>query len=91
VAKAKSGALVLYCGHEACFVADIHVVGNTNVVRANGPVTMSNVDRVAYPKATHHLMDWPTGGFWRPDLGVFVVPQSQVKELKPRTSSARTK
>jgi hypothetical protein len=30
------------------------------------------------------MVDYPEGGFWRPDLGVFVVPESQVKEIKVR-------
>lgn len=76
------GAVVLYCGHEGTFIADIWVVGNTNVVRANGPVTGNNLNRAKPVKASHHLRDWPNCGFWRPDLGVFVVPKSQVVELK---------
>jgi hypothetical protein len=33
-------------------------------------------------KATHHLSDH-LGGFWRPDLGVFVVPAKAVTLLNP--------
>ena len=79
MAKAAIGALVLYCGHAGAFIADIYVAGNTNVVRANGAVRPSELDRQGKP--THHLVDFPTAGFWRPDLGVFVVPKGQVKEL----------
>ena len=84
MAKSKMGALVLYCGHRACFTADITRVGTANVVRSSGPVTMENVNRLDYEHATHHMVDYPEGGFWRPDLGVFVVPESQVKEIKVR-------
>ena len=84
MAKSKMGALVLYCGHKACFIADITRVGTANVVRASGPVTMENVNRLEYAYATHHLVDYPEPCFWRPDLGVFVVPSSQVKEIKVR-------
>lgn len=78
MAESYLGAIVQYCGHNGCFIADIFTVGNANVVRANGPVTMDNLIRPA-SNVTHHLMDFPSSGFWRPDLGVFVVPQEQVK------------
>ncbi len=83
MADSYTGALVKYCGHRAVFVADIVRVGNANVVRANRPVTMENVvrDPSHIRVATHHLGDFPTSGFWRPDLGVFVVPEDQVVEL----------
>lgn len=84
MAKGKVGALVRYCGHPGTFVADIIEVAGANVVRPEGPVTMQNLDRdpEAYEQATHHMVDWPVGGFWRPELGVFVVPKGQVKELR---------
>jgi len=81
MSKAKMGATVQYCGHDGTFVADIFRVGNVNVVKANGPVTPDSIRRPAQ-NATHHLMDFPLAGFWRPDIGVFVVPKAQVKELK---------
>jgi len=80
MSRAKMGAVVQYCGHDGTFVADIYEVAEANVVRANGPVTSSNLNRPA-KNATHHLIDMPSGGFWRPDLGVFVVPKKQVEEL----------
>lgn len=83
MAKAKMGAVVSYCGHNGNFIADIWQVGNTNVVRASQEVTGANLIRDdRFGKATHHLSDFPKPGFWRPDLGVFVVPQKQVKELR---------
>jgi hypothetical protein len=75
-----AGAQVKYCNHDGWFVADIHVVGNVNVIRANGPVNGDNIIRTN--EATHVVTDFPKSGFWRPDLGVFVVPQSQVKALR---------
>ena len=79
----KVGAIVQYCGHEATFIADIWYVGNVNVVRANGPIDKClNREPKAFTSATHHVSDFPTPGFWRPDLGVFVVPEKQVTELK---------
>ena len=75
------GARVAYCGHDGTFVADVHRVGNVNVVVANGPVTPGNIDRPA-EGATHHVSDYPKGGYWAPHKGIFVVPEQQVKELK---------
>jgi hypothetical protein len=80
MSKAKMGAKVQYCGHDGTFVADIFVIAGANVVRSNGPVTSKTLERPT-TGATHHLMDFPSAGFWRPDLGVFVVPKAQVKEL----------
>jgi hypothetical protein len=78
------GALVEYCGHNACFVADIYEIEGVNVVRANGRVNSDSLiyDRSVKEKATHRLVDFPVAGFWRPDLGVFVVPSSQVVWLR---------
>ena len=81
MSKAKMGAVVQYCGHNGTFIADIFEVAGANVVRANGPVTGGNLMRPA-KGATHHLQDFPVGGFWRPDLGTFVVPENQVTELE---------
>lgn len=83
MAKAKTGALVRYCGHHAVFAADIFEVAGANVVRANGPITEKFLDRSqqGWDAATHHVHDFPRNGFWKPELGVFVVPKSQVEEL----------
>lgn len=77
------GALVRFCGHEGVFVADIFEVGNACVVHASGPVSGDTIDRdpAALKAATHHLVDFPKAGFWKPRLGVFVVPKAQVKTL----------
>ena len=79
----KIGALVRYCGHKGVFVADIIAIEGAAVVRPSGPVTPETLDRssTSYAKATHHVVDYPSGGFWRPDLGVFVVPANQVTVL----------
>lgn len=77
-------AKVRYCGHDGWFLADIYLVEGANVVRATGPVSGDNITRPA-KEATHHLVDFPQGGFWRPDLGVFVVPQSQVRKIRFNT------
>lgn len=83
MAKAKMGALVLYCGHKAVFVADIYKIGSANVVRASGPLDKHLLrDNKDVSIATHHISDFPTPGFWRPELGILVVPANQVKELK---------
>ncbi len=74
------GAKVQFCGHDGWFIADIFEVAGANVVRATREVNGGNLNRPA-KGATHHLEDFPKPGFWRPDLGVFVVPKSQVKEL----------
>jgi hypothetical protein len=81
MSKAAIGARVLYCNHSGYFIADIFEVEGVNVVRANGKVTPGNLIRTSPDSCTHHMTDFPKTGFWRPDLGVFVVPKSQVKAL----------
>lgn len=87
MSQAKMGAVVIYCGHDASFVADIHRVGDVNVVVA-GFTTGSRVrfeqllTRPADPEATHHMVDFPGPVYWSPPRGVFVVPEQNVKELQ---------
>jgi hypothetical protein len=81
--KTTMGAMVLYCGHNGAFIADLIEIEGVTVVRPNGPIDLVKLDRgvTTVRSATHHLTDSPTAGFWRPDLGVFVVPSAQVKAL----------
>ena len=88
MSEAKVGALVRYCGHEAVFVADIWRIGNVNVVKANGPLVKNSMDTKwlvrdpsAYESATHQLVDFPQSGYWKPQDGLFVVPEAQVRKL----------
>lgn len=80
--RAKVGAVVRYCGHNGAFIADILPVGTAMVVRASAPVTMEKLNRSEkfFASATHHISDH-LGGFWRPELGVFVVPVAALEEL----------
>jgi hypothetical protein len=82
MSKSMIGARILYCGHVGWFVADIYKIGTANVVRANGPVTPENVVRDSLQSVTHELKDFPVAGFWRPDLGIFVVPSAQVVRIR---------
>lgn len=89
MSKPFMGAIVRYCGHQGTFVADIFEIAGVNVVRANfnprhGAGEFNdrlNRDPEALANATHQLTDFPNTGFWRPDIGVFVVPVAQVKEI----------
>lgn len=86
MAKPAIGAKVMFCGHNGWFLADIWKVGNVNVVRAAvHPETpyafQCGLERESPEEATHQLVDFPEAGFWRPDLGVFVVPEAQVTEI----------
>jgi hypothetical protein len=83
--KSCMGAIVRYCGHEGYFLADIYLVGNAATVVACGPVTPQNIARpgpeVLRQDCTHHLLDFPKAGCWKPERGFFTVPASQVREL----------
>lgn len=82
MSKPTIGAKVQFCGHDGWFIADIFLVGNVNVIRASEPINANMLNRPAKDIATHHLVDFPTAGFWGTDVGVFVVPQAQVKKIK---------
>lgn len=86
MAKPAIGARVMFCGHNGWFLADIWKVGNVNVVRASGTfgynaAFIDALERESPEEATYQLVDFPEAGFWRPDLGVFVVPEAQVTEI----------
>lgn len=86
----KVGACVQYCGHKGSFLADIIEVGNAVVVRASGPVTPGNIERIGYDECDYHLSDFPGPVFWRPDLGVFVVPRANLTKLNPHDPQTKT-
>lgn len=79
---ACTGAHVMFCGHNGWFIADIYAIGGAVVVRANGHIMPEALIRCRNEEATHHVTDFPDIGFWRPDLGILVVPASQIKCLK---------
>ena len=80
---AAVGAVVRYGGHDATFHADIFEIEGAAVVRAADSINKPGVlTRPASYEATHSIIDFPKPGFWRPDLGVFVVPIAQVKVLE---------
>lgn len=81
--KSKTGAIVRFCNHRGVFAADVYVIEGAVIVRASGPVTPANINRSedAYSAATHWIHDFPKPCFWRPELGLFVVPAEQAVTL----------
>lgn len=82
----KTGAIVHMRGHEVVFSADLFEVAGAIVVRANGPIvrgknafnaTDGSSVNPFLGRVTHVLEPGPETGFWREDLGTFVVPKSQ--------------
>lgn len=86
MSEAKMGAVVMYCGHDGWFVADIFKVAGANVVRASAPVSAGNLIRGRNHEATHYLKDFPEAGCWAPRDGYFVVPEAQVIDLAENKS-----
>lgn len=84
MSKPAMGAIVQYGGHRGTFIADIWQLGDVNIIHASREVSGETLDRDKYTfdNATHHLSDFPKAGFWKPRIGVFVVPSDQVTELK---------
>lgn len=73
--------------HDLVFMADLYDVAGAMVVRANGPVVRGK-NALAPPLAatimgsvTHELLDDHGAGFWREDLGVFVVNKIYLREV----------
>jgi hypothetical protein len=83
----KTGAMVHMLAHDLVFAADIFEVAAAIIVRANGPLVRgvncwpSSAPFCEHHKPTHELYDRPTDGFWRDDIGIFVVPSSQLRAL----------
>lgn len=82
----KTGAIVHMYGHDWVFSADLFEIAGAIVVRANGPLRLGrNAFRSSdgssvnpfLGRVTHVLEPGPEAGFWREDLGVFVVPKAQ--------------
>lgn len=79
----KTGAIVHMIPHDLVFQADLYEVAGAIVIRANGPIIR---DGNAWPsrkfcehhQPTHELLDDHGTGFWREDLGVFVVPADRL-------------
>lgn len=65
--------------HDLVFQADLFEVGGAVVVRANGPLVRdvncwsSTRKFCENHKPTHELLDDHGTGFWREDLGIFVI------------------
>lgn len=76
-----TAAKVMFCGHDGWFIGDIYAVGGAVVIRANGHIMPEALIRGRNEEATHVVTDFPDLGFWRPDIGVLVVPAQQIKRL----------
>jgi hypothetical protein len=83
VPETKAGpAVIQYGGHNASFHADLIRVGNCVVVRASDSLDKRGVLTRPARDCTHYLSDYPGQVFWRPDLGVFVVPHKNLTLIK---------
>lgn len=89
----KTGATVHMIPHDIVFQADLFEVGGAMVIRANGPIVHGGN---AWPRSakfcehhlpTHELLDDHGTGFWREDLGVFVVTPDLLRAL-PQSAKA---
>jgi hypothetical protein len=77
-----SGARVQYCGHEGWFTADIYEIGDAVAVVNVGPITPDRLWRDNMKSITHHIVDFPESGCWKPSRGILVVPKSQLKVIE---------
>ena len=80
----KTGATVHILPYDLVFQADLFEIAGAMVVRANGPLVRGHncwESSVDIFKPTHELLDDHGTGFWRDDLGVFVVRKDLVREL----------
>lgn len=71
--------------HALVFAADLFDVAGAMVVRANGAIVrggnampLERCTEAQVRAITHQLHDDHGRGFWREDLGVFVVPKDLV-------------
>lgn len=82
----KTGATVHMLCHDIVFQADLFKVAGAIVVRPNGPLVRDkncfarDHGTQIFGMPTHELHDDHGTGFWREDLGVFVVPADLLTE-----------
>lgn len=76
----RMGVRIQYCGHDASFVADVYDFGDTVAIHKGSPLDLATVDRPA-GACDFLLTDFPTGGMWKPSIGVFVVPSTQLRPI----------
>lgn len=77
----KTGAIVYFMNYDVVAPADIYQVGNARVVRT--PQTLGEYQNAPLDlKPTHAIHSTGIVEFWRPDLGVFVVPEDLVWEVE---------
>lgn len=76
----KTGAIVYFMNYDVVAPADIYQVGNARVVRI--PMSLDEYRVMSLDlKPTHAIRSTGIMEFWRPDLGVFVVPEDLVWEV----------
>ena len=84
----KTGAVVHMIPHDLVFAADLFEVAGAMVVRANNALVRDkncfdySEGVNIFGRPTHELLDDHGTGFWREDLGVFVVPKVCVVALQ---------
>lgn len=71
----KTGAQVLLKNYGQTLPADIYEVGNCYVIRLNMGMWEQKAAFERETEATHAVMVWNEDVFWRPDLGVLVIPK----------------
>jgi hypothetical protein len=76
-ARARIGASVSD-GGRGVFPADIHCIGNVNVVVANRNLGGINYDGI---EPTHVFIEVPNHIYMSKERGIFVVPAGQLKEV----------
>ena len=74
----KTGALVHFLEYNQSIRCDIYQVGDCNVVRFYPSAFDIHFERL--PGVTHEVTIG-VDNFWRKDLGILVVPKSQLKEV----------
>ncbi len=77
---ARTGAMVQYCGHDAMFIADVFEIGDAVAICAPTEIEKCLIRPAKDP--THHVVDFPHAGMWKPKRGMLVVERAQVKVLR---------
>ncbi len=87
----KTGARVLFSNYGTVLSADLFSVQDTIVIRTH-PNSIHAGSGWDVSQATHVVESNVGGGneFWRDDIGVFVVPASNVRVLSQRPQSQTT-
>lgn len=77
----KTGAVVNLPDYNLTAVADLFAVGDSRIVHFNGDPCLIGLAGAGFPRPVTHRLYLNHPNWWRPDLGVAVVHESDLQAV----------